>query len=708
MANNKIITEIPDKDFYYTWDDKSTLEQALAKTSKALESSRSLPTRSIAGLDYRSYRNIEPNLSVRSSYSRESYDVFRPGEHISRRTKNLMFQCLKAYNEVGVIKNIIDLMADFTAKGIEVVHPDKKKQAVYRKWFSKINGKERSERFCSILYRLGTVIIKRDVAKVPIKTRRNLSLAVVDSEIPEEPRVLKYEIPWNYTFLNPLTLNVINEEIAPFVGEYAYQMMLSPMVIETLKKSAAKLPPFIANAITTSSNIITLPMDNISTYFYKKDDWQLFPEPILASVLSDIQMLEKMKLADLAALDGVISNVRIWKIGSLEHKILPSPAAIAKLSEMLINVGNGNTADLIWGPELSFEQHIPDVDKILGSDKYSSVMTAIYEGLGIPATLTAKSDKSGFSNNFIGLKIMIERLEYGRNILNQFWTNEFKLFQKAMGYDVPAKLKFGRDTLSDDVQEKALLIQLVDRDIVSVDTLQEIFGMDPDVEAARFRFEERNRKSGKMPEKTSPWHDPILDEKHENRLEEIALQGGLATPSQVGLDFDEPKKGEQTMHDLTMKLSKQKQPTKLKGEPQEGRPINSKDTNKRKRRTPRARTSAELDSAKLMLWAMGAIDRIDELVNPIFLGFVGKSNLRQLTKTEDKNLSDIKFALFSNLEPFSKIDEEYILNGIDSSISANLGVLNIYDDCIQNAETELTTELRKNLKALAFAAYYEE
>ena len=60
--------------------------------------------------------------------------------------------------------------------------------------------------------------------------------------------------------------------------------------------------------------------------YYKKDDWMLWSNPMIYAILDDIMMLEKMKLADIAALDGAISNIRLWKLGSLEEKILPTKA----------------------------------------------------------------------------------------------------------------------------------------------------------------------------------------------------------------------------------------------------------------------------------------------------------------------------------------------------------------------------------------------
>ena len=44
--------------------------------------------------------------------------------------------------------------------------------------------------------------------------------------------------------------------------------------------------------------------------------------------------------------------IRVWKLGSLEHRIFPTEAAIQKLADCL--TADGMT-DLIWGPELTVE-----------------------------------------------------------------------------------------------------------------------------------------------------------------------------------------------------------------------------------------------------------------------------------------------------------------------------------------------------------------
>lgn len=46
--------------------------------------------------------------------------------------------------------------------------------------------------------------------------------------------------------------------------------------------------------------------------------------------------------------------IRLWKLGSLEHKIIPSQEAIDKLRSILDGIGDGGF-DIIWGPDLELE-----------------------------------------------------------------------------------------------------------------------------------------------------------------------------------------------------------------------------------------------------------------------------------------------------------------------------------------------------------------
>lgn len=51
-----------------------------------------------------------------------------------------------------------------------------------------------------------------------------------------------------------------------------------------------------------------------------------------------------------------LGKIRLWKLGSLEHNIIPSKEAFEKFMEALSNVpDDGTPADIVWNPAVSCE-----------------------------------------------------------------------------------------------------------------------------------------------------------------------------------------------------------------------------------------------------------------------------------------------------------------------------------------------------------------
>jgi len=59
-----------------------------------------------------------------------------------------------------------------------------------------------------------------------------------------------------------------------------------------------------------------------------------------------------------------IFPVRIWKLGSLEHRIYPTQAAIDNLTKIISAWDKKSPLDIIWGPELQLEVHYLTADGI--------------------------------------------------------------------------------------------------------------------------------------------------------------------------------------------------------------------------------------------------------------------------------------------------------------------------------------------------------
>jgi len=704
---------------YVIWNNSpESQKQAQTASAESLEEFTGVQRAEASRRYGYNYSNLDTNISGRPGLTRSDYDYFRPDEAVPKKTKIILRRADEIYQRVGLVKNVIDLMGDFAAQGIRLVHKNKRIERFYRKWFQKINGKDRSERFLNNLYKTGNVVINRQTGKLSLKAAEKLyqSMGAADIQIVDldQVKVEKKEIPWRYTFIDPVYVEVVAGSLSSFVSNKRYELQLPATLRRIINNPKSEAEKQIVNSLPqeileSAKNKKSYPLDPDKTlvFHYKKDDWQAWAYPMIYAIMDDITVIEKLKLADMAALDGAISNIRIFKLGSLEHKIAPTRAAAAKLSAILESNVGGGTMDLVWGPDIELLESNTNVHQFLGEGKYIPHLNSVYAGLGIPPTLTGTFGAAGTTNNFISLKTLTQRLQYGREVLVKFWEEEIALVQKAMGFKYPAKIEFDRMDLSNEDTEKALLIQLADRNLISDELLQTRFGFDPDMERSRLNRENRDRKTNRMVNKAGPWFDPQF----ENSLKKISLQLGIATPSQVGLALDEKKKGEKTAIEMKQLLTPTKlandSPQSLPKESGEGRPKLSKDKTKRKQKDFSPQTGANI-----AIWASNAQDQISNIVNPLFLSYVNKNNLRQLTTAEYSELEMLKTKILFCTTPNTILNSDIINNSFSAinttEINKTISKYKFWLKQVSSNFDNLSTEHIKQAKSYFYSLVYSK
>lgn len=641
-----------------TWSDDnfSSKENAMGQLSNNIDAYSGL-NKSMGNSAYRTFTDIEPNRSVRPGFNKSDYYAFRQTEAVPNEQRRIIKMCMDAYDKVGIIRNIVDLMGDFGSQGINIVHPNKTVEKFYQQWFKSVSGKERSERFLNNLYKTGNVLMYRSYANVTPELEKYMKSLAQDIRV-EIPNIKENQIPWRYNFFNPTTVEMKEGKMSLFMGISNYTLsagtFLDTFTGGTIPNDVLdSLPADIKKALMNKEKRIPLDSERLCVFHYKKDDWQIWANPMIYAILDDIIMLEKMRLADMSALDGAISNIRLWTLGNLEHKILPNKSGINKLRDILASNVGGGTMELVWGPELSFQESNSEVYKFLGSEKYTSVLNSIYAGLGVPPTLTGMSSGGGgFTNNFISLKTLVERLQYGRDQLLKFWEKEIELVRQAMGFRYKAYIQFDQMTLSDEAAEKALLIQLADRDIISQETILERFKEIPQIEKIRLQREYEDRQADDTPDKAGPFHNA----NHKQELEKIALQGGKVVPQDVGVKTSIPK---------DILITKPQVPSGGTGLPNapkpsnlNGRPLSKKDTGPRKTRTEKPRDKPGV--AEFVYWAEESWSSISDVLTNAYLNSKSKKNLRQLTKSEVKELEKLKVDVLTNIDVMETVDASVI------------------------------------------------
>lgn len=700
----------PEEAFYFWSEDDGSKKEALSASADSLQEYVGIQ-HAKAGAGRMTLRtdfsNVLPNISSRPGLSRSDYDYFRPQESVPEQLKAILRRADDIYQRVGLVKNVIDLMGDFASQGITISHPNKRIERFYRNWFKKVNGKDRSERFLNNLYRSGNIVTTRQTAKLSSKSIQNMYKANAadfsDLDIKNQTLSLgKKEIPWRYTFIDPVYIEIAAGPLSSFVGgKKAYGLKLPAhlrKIINSPKNDAekfmvAKLPPEVIEAAKTRKPYYLDP-DKIIVNHYKKDDWQTWAYPMIYSIMDDITVLEKLKLADMAALDGAISNIRIFKLGNLDHKIAPTKAAASKLASILQNNVGGGTMDVVWGPDIELIESKTNVHQFLGEAKYTPHLNNVYAGLGIPPTLTGTYGAAGTTNNFISLKTLTQRLQYGRDVLQKFWQAELDMIQKSMGFRYSAKVEFDRMDLSNEEAEKALIIQLADRNIISNEFVQKRFGADPELENVRINREDKDRASSRMTQKLGPYTSTS------DNLKRVALQLGIATPNQVGLPLKDKLDTEETLLELKSKFAPQKQNEGVSGQ---GRPRNSKDSEKRK-----DREFAPQTGASLMMKSFELQEKISDIVNPVFLEFYSKKNMRSLSQAEYDETDKVKTSILFSIKPSDGFTEELVKSKILTcqSSKASLQYNNFIKEIKSQINKDLTTEDYKQLKSYFYSMVY--
>jgi hypothetical protein len=605
-------------------------------------------------------------------------------------------------------------MGDFAAQGIRLVHPNKRIERFYNDWFEQVEGKRVSERLGHLLFREANVPIRWYTAKINKQKRLEMQRSIAATDISADIdaiRSTKSEIPWRYNFIDPILVDPVGGPLANLSKNKVLTLSVPLKLqneIKRLQNSANtvesqvaqnvldKISPDIIKAVNGNGKVI-LPPDKTAIYYYKKDDWQCWADPMTYSAFEPLNLYQRLQLTDKAALDGAMNKIRVWKIGNLEHKLAPTPTASSTLADMLgANVGGG-TIDIVWGPDIELLETSSDIQSYLGEEKYKPTLMAIYSALGIPPTLTGTFGSAGTTNNFIALKTLVERLNYVRQIIINFWKEQIKIVQKAMGFRQPAIVEFDIMYLEDPAAMTTLLLNMADRNIISDEFVQRHVKATPDIENRRVKKENSAKE-----EKVSPYHQADQD----YGLKKIALQTGVSSPSEVGLELEVKKEGEESLVDIREKKKQKPNSPAPRIEVEEsvvespGRPKNSQDSAPRKPKVfqPKLKASAEL-------WAKDAQEKISDVANPAILNHYGKASLRNLNSDEFKDLERIKFEILCNLDIGQAIDNNAIAHAAKNPIPS---IHREFDEWVSEAEEQLgklTVEQIRDMRVSYFVYY---
>jgi hypothetical protein len=592
------------------------------------------------------------NITLRSGFNKADYYAERPQDLIPSKFKDVVATCRQSYIKVGIVRNVIDLMTDFAAEDLQIVHPDKKVETFFKIWMNKIKLKDAVDEFIRHFLVDGNVVVKRVTAQLTKPVQKtwleNESFAEPDIKLYKSDEIAfdKNEIPWKYIFLNILALEWKGGEEAQMKGGKQLVFRPSKNLLSNIQKSKSLFQNLGNTTMMLPGKEVPLDMSKMYVAHSKKDSWEDWSPPFLYTVLSDLLFKGKLRQAEIAAMDGWINVIRLWKLGDHTQKIFPTEAAVEKLIGILENNTGGGSVDIVWDSMIEMQEFYPPLEKILGPEKYTQVNRDILIGLGVPEVLIG-GQGSNFSNSFIQLKTLVERLKSIRSAVIAWLNNEVILMCKSLEISSLPIVRFKHINLEDENVTRKLVIGLIDRGIVSVETVLDVYGED-------FLIEEERMKREKK----------------------------------LGIKVKSP-------------LDK---PPKAPGA--NGRPPASKDSTKRDQRTAKPRRS----SAELITFALDAIDSIDENVIPVYMESLNVSNARKLTNEQKDEINKIRLNVLSCIKPSDNTED--IFSIAEAANNPNMEIFRLVDRNInqffENYGNMPTLTQRKRIEAISWCQYYED
>jgi len=655
------------------------------------------------------------NNALFNNYGQGSFAGFKRNTQLAHYKMGL---CVQAYKGFGVARNVIDLMANFASEGLTIKHPRKGIEKFYKRWAQHVDLQGRVKDMLRYYYKYGNVFIYTTMGIIDAKayermkrakgkTIRNLKgfkPVQADGTDPQyEERVDRIEkevekpikerqIPWQYTLLNPFQMEIRGSKL---FGGSRWIFVIDDMTlgmlnnnsltkfrsIDFLDETKVNLPPEFAklvrqnNAVpgeSADARVVELDQARLWTMHYMKDDHEDWADPLLWPVMSDIHYKNKLRQMDISVCNSVINAITIFRLGDWKAGFVPPKEQFDKFAELLRTPTQAMT--MVWNDAISVETSYPPVDKILSMAKYESVDRDILRGLGVPDTLLGGTVGQNFSTGFLGVRTLLERLEEGRNTVMRWINKQLEIIAAIMGHrDIP-KVRFGRMSLRDEKAEKQLILNLLDRNIISIEAVLEAFGEDFEIELERLRDEEKIREESGLLTKHGPFTDPYTDES-----EDVDIGDGPKVetkPTGPG----------------------GKRPSKRRND--NGRPANTKEIPQEKKRETKPKGMSwiiEYEAEKAS--ALKHIGAIESIVVKTILDARGKKYKKSLSKHDREGIEQITYVVASHLD-FGLVSFENVQNILRARSSIHSGVYKKYSSLMSDG---MTLDQRKLAMATAVA-----
>ena len=291
--------------------------------------------------------------------------------------------CQKAYANIAIFRNAIDIMAEFTNTDIYLEGGTAKSRKFFEEWFKKINLSSIKDQYFRELYRSGNVFFYRVDGKFKAQDYAKLMNQVGSINSTNN------RIPLRYILLNPYDISAKSASSFGFGG---YEKILSEYEILRLRNPQTDEDLEIFNSLDADTQElirlgsyrgtgIRIQLDpyRLSFSFYKKQDYEPFAVPFGFPVLADINAKLELKKMDQAICRTVENVILLITMGTDPEKGGVNPNNLKAMQSLFKNESVGRV--LVSDYTTKAEFIIPELNLVLGPEKYQILNEDIKQGL---------------------------------------------------------------------------------------------------------------------------------------------------------------------------------------------------------------------------------------------------------------------------------------------------------------------------------------
>lgn len=406
--------------------------------------------------------------------------------------------CQKAYANVPIFRNTIDMMSEFANAEIYLEGGNATSRDFFMKLFDRIKLWDLKDQYFREYYRSGNIFLYRLDGKFDLNDFKKFS-KIVEGQPKENKFPLKYIVlnPFEIVAKRSTVFNTKDGAYAKILSEFDMERLANPKndydkaVFEALDPEDKKL--IKDGAYFKDGLKINLENERLAYSFYKKQDYEPFAIPFGYPVLEDINAKMEMKKMDQAITRTVENVILMITMGAEPDKGGVNPNNVKAMQQLFQNESVGRVLVSDYTTKADFV--IPDINKVVGPQKYEVINQDIKEGL---QNIILNEDK--YSGAQIKARVFLDRLKEAREaFIHDFLQPEIRRISKDLGFRQYPTVKFKDIDLRDETQLMRVATRLMELGILTAEQGMTLFhtGRFPqasELESAQEKFVDQREK----------------------------------------------------------------------------------------------------------------------------------------------------------------------------------------------------------------------